>query len=70
MTIKKKLGNNIKNIRKNKKISQEKLAELCSLDRTYVQSIEKGDRNISLEVLIKLYNGLNIEITELLKGII
>lgn len=65
-----KIGANIKKLRIEKNISQEKLAELSDLDRTYVQSIEKGDRNISVEVLLKLAKGLNIEVVEILKGLV
>ena len=65
-----KIGANIKNLRIEKNISQEKLAELADLDRTYVQSIEKGDRNISVEVLLRLAKGLNVEITEILKDLL
>ena len=70
MNIQEKIGANIKTLRGMKKISQEKLAEYSDLDRTYVQSIEKGERNISVEVLLKLSKGLNVEITENLKGLL
>ena len=46
--ILKKLGERIKQLRKEANISQEKLAELADLDRTYVNSVEKGRRNISI----------------------
>ena len=70
MSIQKTIGENIRSLRNEKGISQEKLAELSDLDRTYVQSIEKGDRNISVEVLLKLSKGLKSEITEILKGLL
>ena len=66
----KQIGENIKKLRIEKNISQEKLAELADLDRTYVHSIEKGDRNISVEVLLKLAQGLKVEITEILKDLL
>ncbi|MDC0875195.1 helix-turn-helix transcriptional regulator [Flavobacteriaceae bacterium] len=43
-------------------MSQEKLALKCGIDRKYVQIIEKGKSNISIEMLNKLCNGLNLEI--------
>ena len=70
MNPQKKIGENIKSLRNSKNISQEKLAELSNLDRTYVQSIEKGKRNISVEVLLKLSKGLNVKITEILKDLL
>jgi len=70
MDIQKTIGKNIRGLRNTKKISQERLAELSDLDRTYIQSIEKGDRNISVEVLLKLATGLNVQVTEILKGLL
>ncbi len=46
--ILKKLGERIKQLRKEANISQEKLAELAGLDRTYINSVENGRRNISI----------------------
>lgn len=69
MNIKAKLGNRIKSIRLEKKISQEKLAHLSDLDRTYIHSIEKGERNISIVTIEKISSALNIRIHELLKDI-
>jgi transcriptional regulator with XRE-family HTH domain len=70
MDIQKTIGKNIRGLRNTKKISQERLAELSDLDRTYIQSIERGDRNISVEVLLKLATGLNVQVTEILKGLL
>jgi len=70
MDIQKTIGKNIRGLRNTKKISQERLAELSDLDRTYIQSVEKGDRNISVEVLLKLATGLNVQVTEILKGLL
>ncbi len=67
--IKKKLGKRIKQLRQEKGLSQEALAHLAELDRTYIPSIEKGERNISLEVIQKLAIALEMTISELLKGI-
>jgi transcriptional regulator with XRE-family HTH domain len=67
MNIKAKLGLKIKSIRLEKKISQEKLAHLSDLDRTYIHSIEKGERNISIVTIEKISKALNIQIHELLK---
>ena len=69
MDIRVRLGNRIKSIRLEKKISQEKLAHLSDLDRTYIQSIEKGDRNLSIATIEKISNAFNIQIHELLKDI-
>ena len=67
MDIKKKIGEKIKNLRLEKGWSQEKLALTADLDRTYIPSIEKGNRNVSITVIEKIANALNVEIIELLK---
>ena len=70
MNLQKQIGENIRSLRNAIGISQEKLAELSELDRTYVQSIEKGNRNISVEVLLKLSRGLNVKVTDILKELL
>ncbi len=65
----KKLGNKIKQARTKRKISQEELAHLCGFDRTYISLLERAKRNPSYLNLKKLCNGLDIELSELLKGI-
>ena len=69
MNIKAKLGIIIKSKRLEKKISQEKLAHLSDLDRTYIHIIEKGERNISIVTIEKISKALNIQIHELLKNL-
>jgi transcriptional regulator with XRE-family HTH domain len=60
--IKVQFGNRLREIRTQKNISQERLAELAGLDRTYVSKIERGQRNISLEVAARLARALDIDI--------
>lgn len=67
--IKKILGKRIKELRQNKNLSQEAFAYIAELDRTYISSIEKGERNISIEVIQKVSIALGIQISELLKDI-
>ena len=54
--LKIKIGQRIKEIRVKQGLSQEKLALLADLDRTYIPSIESGRRNISITVLEKISN--------------
>ena len=58
--IKIKIGNRIKYLRKEIGLSQEKLANNCELDRTYVASVENGKRNISIVNLEKIVNALGV----------
>jgi putative transcriptional regulator len=64
-----KLGNKIKLLREDMGISQEKLAQLCEFDRTYISMLERGKRNPSLINLQKLCNGLEVKISHLLEGL-
>lgn len=63
--IKHVFGDNLRRIRTEKKISQENLAFLSGLDRTYVSGIERGRRNVSLVNISKIAMALNVEIKEL-----
>ena len=67
MDIKKKFGAKVKYFRTEKGWSQEKLALTADLDRTYIPSIEAGKRNVSITVIEKIANALNVAIIELLK---
>ncbi len=67
MEIKKKFGKNLKRLRIEKGLSQESLALLADLDRTYVPSIEKGERSVSIAVVEKLSKALHVQISEFFK---
>jgi len=61
-TIRALFGKNLKLLRCKRNISQERLAEIADLHRTYVSSVERGERNISLENIEKLANALDYDI--------
>jgi transcriptional regulator with XRE-family HTH domain len=67
MNIKIKFGKNVKCLRIEKGWSQEKLALNADLDRTYIPSIEKGERNVSITVIQKIADALKVDIVELFK---
>ncbi|MGI8544964.1 MAG: helix-turn-helix domain-containing protein [Aridibacter sp.] len=67
MTIQQKFGENVRKIRLQRGISQEKLAELAGLHRTYISSIELGKRNVSLQNIQALAFALEVEIYQLFK---
>ena len=60
-------GKNVQRIRKEKNISQEKLAEYAGLHRTYIGMIERFERNITLINAEKVANALGVNISELIK---
>lgn len=63
---KKMFGNHIRKIRHSKDLSQEALADLCELDRTYIGGVERGERNISLINIIKIADALDLPASELM----
>lgn len=61
-----KIGNKIRELRSKANLSQEKLSYACDLDRTYIGSVERGERNISVINLQKIAVALNVEVSVLL----
>jgi transcriptional regulator with XRE-family HTH domain len=62
-------GNVLKEVRTTKKISQEKLAEFCDLDRTYISLLERGLRQPTLTTIFKVSKALDIAPSDLIKKI-
>ncbi len=60
-------GLHIKALRKNRNLSQERLASLSELDRTYISGIERGKRNVSLLNIIKIAEALELKASALLE---
>lgn len=58
-------GNRLREVRRRRGISQEKLGDLAGLDRTYVSSVERGRNNISLLNIARLAKALDVPIAEL-----
>ena len=59
-TLKEKLGKRIKEIRKSRNLTQEKLAEMIGLDTPNLSNIERGKRFLSSETLEKIVKSLNL----------
>ena len=62
-----KFGNRVREIRKEKNLSQEELAHKANLHRTYIGMIERAEKNITLINIEKIANALDIEINKLFK---
>lgn len=60
------LAANIKAYRSEEELSQEELAELCGLHRTYIGSVERQERNVTLSTLEVLSAALGVSVPELL----
>lgn len=63
------LGDQIRELRKTKGLSQEQLALQAKVDRSYVGGIERGERNVSFLTLVKIANILGCDIAKITKGI-
>ncbi len=61
-----KFGMKLRETRKKKGISQEKLAELAGLHRTYISSVERGERNVTIETIQKCAEALGVSMAKLM----
>lgn len=62
-------GDRVRTLRKVRGLSQEQLAELTGLHRTYIGGIERGERNVSLINIVRLAKALDVPPSDLLQGI-
>lgn len=58
-------GKRVREMRKSKGISQESLAEMAGIDRSYMGNIERGEKNITLKKAYEICDALDIEIQDL-----
>jgi transcriptional regulator with XRE-family HTH domain len=63
------LGNRVRELRLAAGLTQEALADLCGLDRTYISGIERGKRNVAIKNLATIAIALKTSLAELLSGI-
>lgn len=61
MDINIKIGDRIRELRKGKEISQEALANLAEVDRTYMTKVETGKRNVTVKILDKIIIALGTD---------
>ncbi len=66
MDINELFGKNVMERRISLKMSQEALANMADIDRTYLPDIEKGRRNVSLKIADKIAKALNVPLKDLL----
>lgn len=59
------LATSLRSLRKERGLSQEGLAELAELHRTYIGSVERCERNISIDSVERLAHALGVDLTEL-----
>ena len=69
MTIQQKVGITIKELRKERGMSQETFAYESGIDRRYMSDIENGKRNISLDILERIADKLEIQLSSLFQRV-
>ena len=67
--LQKRVGMRIRKLRAKRGWSQEEFADECGLHRTYMGSVERGERNLTLKSLDKIAKTLKVSLSELLKGL-
>lgn len=60
------IGEALRRLRLEREISQEQLALLAEVDRSYVGRVERGDNNVALLTLLKLTYALNVTLAQLM----
>ncbi len=63
--LQKKFGAKLAYVRKSKKLSQMKLAEIVDMNFNYIGQIERGEANVTIQTIIILADALDIEVKEL-----
>ena len=63
------IGRRVRQLRLQRRLSQEKLAELADLHRNYMGGVERGERNIALLNIVALAHALKVRPAKLLKSI-
>lgn len=69
MNISLEIGKRIRYYRKEKDITQERLAEICNLHPTYIGQLERGEKNATLESIYRIAQGLGLPMSRLLENI-
>lgn len=65
----KRFGTNVRTLREKRELSQEQLAEIADLDRTYVGGLERGERNATLGSVLRIAKALKTTVADLCAGI-
>lgn len=67
ITLRKKFGIRVRELRKNLGLSQEELGFKSNIHRTYIGAVERGEQNVSLDNIGRLAKHLKVSLTDLFK---
>ena len=67
--VQRKLGKKIAELRRKKGFSQEGFAHECQFHRSYMGAVERGEKNITIQMLVRIAKALKISLGELFRGI-
>lgn len=65
MDVRVRVGRSLKALRRERSLSQEALAAAAEVHQTYLSDLENGKRNPSIDILARLADALNVDVTEL-----
>jgi transcriptional regulator with XRE-family HTH domain len=63
------LGKRVRSLRNERHLTQEQLADICGLHRTYIGMIERGEKRLTVETAQRLASGLGVKLWELFIGL-
>lgn len=66
-SLRAKFAYRLRELRQDRGISQEALADLCGLHRTYIGSVERGERNISIDNIARIAESLGVPASRFLE---
>lgn len=65
MNLKKIFGNNLKYYRKRKGLTQQEIADVTGLNRVYISEVERGRKNITIDVMETISTKMDIKISKM-----
>ncbi len=69
MLVRENFGKSVRKLRREREMSQEELANICGLDRSYIGGVERGERNPSLVAIEKIALALSVPISVLFENV-
>lgn len=67
--VRRQVGKNVEAIRSSRDVSQSLLAKMIGVDRSHINRLENARNNVSLDILVKIADGLDVPITDFFEGL-